>query len=81
MLPKRGDVGVRDNDDVWADIVEDTEQLLSILTEALLAWDKAQIRRISKAVTFLQQALSHLQETRSIQRLPEDFQASSIVMT
>lgn len=70
----RGDVGVRDNDDVWADIVEDTEQLLSILTEALLAWDKAQIRRISKAVTFLQQALSHLQETRSIQRLPEDFQ-------
>lgn len=70
----RGDVGVRDNEDVWADIVEDTEQLLSILTEALLAWDKAQIRRISKAITFLQQALSHLQETRSIQRLPEDFQ-------
>ncbi|XP_063611857.1 uncharacterized protein LOC134785444 [Penaeus indicus] len=70
----RGDVGVRDNEDVWADIVEDTEQLLSILTEALLAWDKAQIRRISKAVTFLQQALSRLHETRSIQRLPEDFQ-------
>ncbi|KAK7079236.1 hypothetical protein SK128_006063 [Halocaridina rubra] len=71
----RGDVGVRDNDEVWSDIVEDTEQLLSILTDAILAWDRAQVRKISKSVAQIQECLTCLHQTRFIHKLPEDFQA------
>nr|XP_053650232.1 uncharacterized protein LOC128700801 [Cherax quadricarinatus] len=70
----RGDVGVRDNEDVWAGIVEDTEQLLSTLTEALLAWDRAQLRKVTRALTHLQQCLHRLEQTSSIQHLPDKFQ-------
>ncbi|KAG7153697.1 Serendipity locus protein alpha-like [Homarus americanus] len=69
-----GDVGVRDNDEVWAGIVEDTEQLLSTLTEALLAWDRAQLRRVTQALTHLQQCLCRLEQTHTVHHLPNEFQ-------
>ncbi|XP_069163138.1 uncharacterized protein Sry-alpha isoform X2 [Procambarus clarkii] len=70
----RGDVGVRDNEEVWASIVEDTEQLLSALTEALLAWDRAQQRQVTGALEHLKKCLHHLEHTCSIPHLPDEFQ-------
>ncbi|XP_071522132.1 uncharacterized protein [Panulirus ornatus] len=71
----RGDVGVRDNEEVWAEIVESTEHLLSTLTEVLMAWDRAQFRRVTESLEHLQQCLNHLEQTHSIQHLPDKFQA------
>ncbi|CAL4207640.1 unnamed protein product [Meganyctiphanes norvegica] len=39
----RGDVGVRNNEEVWVDLVDHTETLMATLTQALLAWDRAQV--------------------------------------
>ncbi|XP_068220157.1 vinculin-like [Palaemon carinicauda] len=70
----RGDAGVRENDEVWSDIIENSENLLTVLTEALLAWDRAQVRKIAKSIAVVQEQLSRLQQVHFVQHLPEDFQ-------
>ncbi|XP_064095425.1 uncharacterized protein LOC135207535 [Macrobrachium nipponense] len=70
----RGDAGVRENDEVWSDIIENSENLLSVLTEALLAWDRAQVRKINKSIAHVKSQLSRLQQVHFVQHLPEDFQ-------
>lgn len=73
-LQRGGEVDVRDNTEVWGSILDTTEQLLSALTDALLAWDRSQLRRLTAAANQMHSCLSRLQQVHSLQHLPQEFQ-------
>lgn len=70
----RGDVGVRDNEEVWVDLVDHTESLLATLTQALLAWDRAQVRRVTSCISRVESELTELLRIDELDKLPRSFQ-------
>ncbi|KAK4310480.1 hypothetical protein Pmani_017966 [Petrolisthes manimaculis] len=73
-LYQGGEVDVCDYTEVWSSILDTTEQLLSALTDALLAWDRSQLRRLTTAANQMHSCLSRLLQVYSLQHLPQEFQ-------
>ena len=72
---------MRENDEVWSDIIENSEILVSVLTEALLVWDQAQVRQISNAIACVKERLACVQQVHYVHNLTEDFQVNCLLDT
>ncbi|XP_076035233.1 serendipity alpha isoform X2 [Oratosquilla oratoria] len=60
--------------EVWSSLVECTENLLSILVSALLAWDNANIHQIEICIGNFTKSVENLKEIRIVQDVPVAFQ-------
>ena len=64
---------MKDNDEIWSLICENSENLLSVLVDILLAWDKSQLKNIYKSIETFKETLTHIFDIKSVQHLPQAF--------